>query len=203
LALTLALGSGPASAYSVVAPGGGDATFVGTSNDQSGGPTGGEATLIGNWNAANDPDVSLLYKQNIGEAEDTDSLAGYYTTLFSESISGDGADGATITWAGAGNHFACPACLLVVKDGNNEPAVYLFNLVGWNGMDTLTLSGFWTGTQGSISHVSLYGSGITTSSSGGTPGSGTVPEPASSSLALLGLGLLAVGFRARNKGKRG
>jgi hypothetical protein len=65
----------------------------------------------------------------------------------------------------------------------------------------LNLSGFWTDTQGSISHVSLYGNRVTTSS-GGTPGSGTVPEPASSSLALLGLGLLAVGFRARSKAKR-
>lgn len=60
-----------------------------------------------------------------------------------------------------------------------------------------------------ISHLSLYG---TTTASTGTPSgstgtpsgsTGVVPEPGSSSLALLGLGLLGVGFGLRKKSLRG
>ena len=71
---------------------------------------------------------------------------------------------------------------LLVKDGNHEPAWYLFDLmnipsgVGWNGTDTIEVTSFWP-NGGAISHVSLYGPTA-------------VPEPMT--LILLGFGLLGL-----------
>jgi hypothetical protein len=69
---------------------------------------------------------------------------------------------------------------LLVKDGNHFPAWYLFDLtgLGWNGTDTLSLSGFWP-DGGEISHVGLYG--------------GTVYTPEPATLSLLAFGLFGLG----------
>jgi hypothetical protein len=117
------------------------------------------------------------YKQNVGGAE-SGSLAGSYTTTFANTP-GDPSD-ATIVYNGGpilGN-----TRYMLVKDGNQTPAWYLFNLtaLGWNGTETLFLTGFWP-NQGAISHISLYGG----PDGGDTPG---VPD-SGSTIALLGLGL--------------
>jgi len=118
-----------------------------------------------------------LYKQDVGNNEnpgvESGSLAGSYETQFFNAPF-DPAD-ATITWVGP--YVIGDPKYLLVKDGSQEPAWYLFNLTSlWNGTDTLYLTGFWP-AQGAISHVSLYG---TTS----------VPEPMT--LLLLGLGLVGL-----------
>jgi hypothetical protein len=75
---------------------------------------------------------------------------------------------------------------LYVKDGNHNPAFYIFNLTGvWNGTDALVLSGFWPG-PGSISHVSLYTG----------PGTQRVPD-AGGTLALMGVALGSLGLLRR------
>ena len=121
--------------------------------------------------------VTEVYKQNAGGTEEK-AFADSYTTTFNEERSAftiryDGVPDATIT---------CPNCYLLVKDGNNSPYQYLFNISSWNGTETINGSGFWP-NNGSISHVSIFTS------------AGSVPEPAS--LMLLGAGMAGMAFFRR------
>lgn len=97
--------------------------------------------------------LQMLYRQNVGGAEEG-TLATSYTTLFSETPSDPSA--ATIEYDGG--DIVGPNAYLLVKDGNQIPAWYFYDLTafGWNGTETITLSGFWP-QGGAISHVSLYG----------------------------------------------
>jgi hypothetical protein len=125
------------------------------------------------------------YKQDVGGGE-SGALAGSYSTVFLNTP-GD-PSGATISYTGGPT--AAATTYLFVKDGNQTPAWYLFNLtaLGWNYTETLNLSGFWP-NQGAISHVALYGATGTT----------TVPEPAT--LSLMGVGLLGFVAAARRRRK--
>lgn len=113
-----------------------------------------------------------------GDATGTDSgtFANSYSTEFSNPV-GDPMD-ATISWDGGS--IISDAAWLLVKDGNNAPVWYLFNISGWDGMMDIVLTGFWPGT-GAISHVSVY----------------AVPEPGM--LALFGLGVLGALVSRRRK----
>lgn len=126
-----------------------------------------------------------LYKATPGSS-DAGSLSGSYSTIFNGDESGG-----TITY-GSGNIVSSTAYMLV-KDGNHNPMWYFYNLsaLGWNGTDSLVLSGFWP-QQGSISHVTLYGTSKTppTSTTPGVPDGGTT-------LALLGGSLVGLGSLRR------
>ncbi len=130
-----------------------------------------------------------IYKQDQGAGSDVGSLASYYKTTFSNTPTDPSA--ATIEQQVAGS--LAPSVIakyLLVKDGKNSPAWYLFDLeaLEWNGAETLNLSGFWADVQGGISHVSLYGS---------QPGR-SVPDGGATA-ALLGLGVLGLAaFRRKN-----
>jgi hypothetical protein len=125
------------------------------------------------------------YKQNVGEAGDSGGFAGNYTTAFSQISAADGVSGATITWDG-GAKITGDNIFLLVKDGKQIPAQYVFDISQWDGMETLTLSGFWANANGAISHVAIY-----------SDPSSSVPEP--SATLLLGLALGGVAFLSRKK----
>ena len=131
-----------------------------------------------------------LYKSDFGGTEDG-AFAGSYDTVFNELDSDGDPNGAVITYNAGSDSIACPSCYLLVKDGSNNPAWYLYDLdalviaAAWDGMETITLSGFWSGAglKGAISNVAIYG-----------PAS-NVPEPGI--LALLGLGLVGMAVTRR------
>ena len=125
-------------------------------------------------------DLDELYKAEVGGSDDPN----YDTTFANTAL--DPQD-AKIVWKGPGTaDCATETCILVVKDGKQSPAVYVFDITGWNGTDTINLTGFWP-NQGAISNVSIWGGG----------GSTTVPEPGT--LALLGLGLFGMGVMRRRR----
>lgn len=140
--------------------------------------------------------LGLVYKQDQGGFE-SGNAAGYYTTTFSYESMGD-ASGATIAWGG-GMFISCGDCFLIVKDGNHDSKnpppwpQYIYDISGWDGQETITLSGFWPGS-GAISNIAIW------NNYDGGSGGGTitpVPEPETYAMLLAGLGL--VGFAARRK----
>lgn len=152
------------------------AGVAGNSNSQS---------VISAWIILNYPGVNELYKQNQGDATDSGSLAGSYQTIFSNSAT-DPSD-ADIDYL-SGDIVDCVTdnCFLLVKDGNQEPANYWYDLTGvWDGIEGIDLRDFWP-NSGAISHVSLYGSsGVNQQCT-----NCSVPEPGM--IALLAIGLLGM-----------
>ena len=128
-------------------------------------------------------DGDFLYKADVGGGSPEGQLSGSYTTLFNDTP--DDPSAATITYNGG--LFVGPIAYLLVKDGAHTPNAYLFNLtdiLGWNGKETLELSGFWLKDgKGAISNVSLYGT--------------KVPEPGT--ILLLGAGLIGLVAVSRRK----
>jgi PEP-CTERM motif len=130
--------------------------------------------------------LSLLYKSDAGDTlvgADSGTFADSYTTWFYNDI-GD-PDNALLFFDG-GPTISCPSCYLAVKDGRHSPGYYFYDLSSWNGIEAISLENFWP-EGGAISHVSIWGRGGTTN----------VAEP--STLALLGLGLLALGVVRRRQ----
>jgi hypothetical protein len=144
-----------------------------------------------------------LYKSDAAgtdpQSEDGD-LIDSYTTVFNTVVSSDpdhDLSTADITYD-VGDIVSNG--YLLVKDGNNVPIWYLFDLgvtgLMWDGKMKLELRDFWLG-NGSISHVSLFGKRITPPS---TPPSPAIPEPTTVVLFGLGLaGLVGMGIKKRRK----
>jgi hypothetical protein len=130
--------------------------------------------------------LSELYKQDVGGPESGD-FASSYTTSFSNTET-DPQD-ALIVHDG-GPSVTGPPLFLLVKDGDQDPRWYIFDLLkdelDWNGTDDLELTGFWP-NQGSISHVSIYGS------------EGQVPIPEPNTVVLVSLGLFGLAALGRKR----
>ena len=133
------------------------------------------------FSLTNDGSLSLLYKGDTSEPDDGLFAASYDTTF--DNTPGDPAD-ALISFVG-GSAIACPACYLAIKDGNQQPSYYFYDLAAWNGMESLVLEDFWP-QDGAISHVSIWGASAPRQD---------VAEPAT--VALVGLALLAAGAARR------
>ncbi|TXK94908.1 PEP-CTERM sorting domain-containing protein [Methylococcaceae bacterium CS4] len=116
------------------------------------------------------------YKANVGDGFDTGPFSDSYETTFFNMP-----DSALIEWVVGSDIIDCPECYLLVKDGNQSPAQYVFDIGTWDGMEDISLIDFWP-EQGAISHIAIYG-GVG-DDGGGKP---SVPEP--SFIALLGMGL--------------
>ena len=137
-------------------------------------------------------DLTSLYKNDVGTGEGGEPFAGSYTTVYSNTPA-DPSE-ALITYDGGPAIDTSQPTVLVVKDGNQEPAQYLFDLTNvvanpnaWNGTDPLHLVDFWP-TEGAISHIEILG------------GTGTsVPEPIS--LLLFGTGLVGIGLVSRKRAR--
>lgn len=136
-----------------------------------------------------------LYKAEVpGSSNDPVTEEGSfrysYTTQFGfvNSDSATDPSSARITYNGEPDPWIqCPECYLVVKDGAQDPAQYLFDLGYetnsgiWDGRQTIEMTDFWP-DQGAISHVAIWWS----------EQERQVPVPGT--LALLGLGLLVLSF---------
>jgi hypothetical protein len=159
-----------------------------------------DAILWGNDTSQNDIDEAIattigtaeeLYKNEVDGGQEYGSLMdSYETTYFNDP---NDPEGALIEYVGGPFIDPNSPSFLLVKDGNQTPAWYLFDLYAllWNGTDDLELDEFWP-DQGAISHVSLYGG----------EGEGTPPVPEPATMLLLGSGLVGLAGFGRKKFKK-
>jgi hypothetical protein len=142
------------------------------------------------------------YKYDVATEDDPAEESGPGAEEYETTVNGD-LSGAVISWVGP-EFFNTNPIYLIVKDGNHDPAWYLFRIAvggvgNWDGQDDITLSGFWPG-GGSISHLEIRG-GLGTEQFCTTPGGcETVPDGGSATI-LLGMGLLGLAALRRRMGR--
>jgi hypothetical protein len=130
------------------------------------------------------PGLDLLYKgervdENSAGVSSEDFAASYATRFFNIDLADSDA---RITWINGTPSINSLPVYALIKDGNSLPNWYLFDISGWNGMDTIEFSGFFIGTKQTknVSHVSIYGNQTT-----------TVPDGAST-VAILGVAIVGL-----------
>jgi hypothetical protein len=117
-----------------------------------------------------------------GNTEDGPFASSYTTTY---GIGGLDVASFQITYDG-GSFISGGDIYLLVKDGNNSPNWYLYDITGWNGQETIQGQNFFS-NQGNLSHVSIYGNGGSRVPDGGM------------TLVLLGSSLTGLAFFARSR----
>jgi hypothetical protein len=146
---------------------------------------GSSAAIEAAFGVSFDPDLTLYYKANEDGSTGDGSFLSSYSTTFSPTTD---PTAATITNV-ASPSINCPECYLLVKDGvQGDPAQYLIDLGSWNGVEVLSLTGFWdgAGVKGSISNVAIWGN--------------VSPVPVPAAVWLFGTALIGfIGFSRRTK----
>jgi len=135
----------------------------------------------------------LLYKSEVG-GSDSGTFANSYNTTFTATPNDP--SGAIIAYVGAPAPVPSANPLyLYVKDGNADPAYYVFNISLWDGVENLVLEGFWP-QQGAISNLQILG-GTTTGEVPPRGGPAVGVPDGGNPVALLGLGLAIVALLRR------
>ena len=157
-----------------------DAEFTGTNNSNLSPSEIGTAHSLGT--------LFLLYKAEVG-GSDSGTFANSYNTAFLDTPTDP--SGASITYVGMPALVPSSYPLyLYVKDGNQNPAYYVFDISAWNGIETITLSNFWP-NQGAISNLQILGGNTTGEIPPRDLPGPSVPD-GGSTVALLGVALAAV-----------
>jgi hypothetical protein len=110
----------------------------------------GEFGAIVGLSAEEISELQRYYKQDYDNGE-----SGPYQSSYATQFSGD-PNNATITYTG-GPMIPLGPLYVNVKDGNADPAQYIFDISDWNRECDLVLVNFWSGVNGAISHVELIG----------------------------------------------
>lgn len=167
-----------------------DADYNGNDGSGSYGPSNCEPDCINDLFGTSFSKGEELYKNDFVKdslvGTSSGSFSGSYEVLWNASLE---PTGGTLSWLVDTSYIMCGECYVAVKDGNNDPRYYFFDISDdWNGTDDLVFSGFWDEGEGAISHISIWGSTAV-----------EVPEPGT--LGLMGLGLMGfVAFRKRRTG---
>jgi hypothetical protein len=101
--------------------------------------------------------LESLYKENVGDGFDTGSFATSYKTTFDNSPLDP--EDALIELISGMDPITCGVCFLLVKDGDQSPAQYIFDLSAAGMINSISLKGFWP-DQGAISHIEILGTSI-------------------------------------------
>lgn len=141
----------------------------------------------GVWNTSSVYTDLILYKSERNESNvagmDSGVFASSYNTSYfnTDLVDSD----ARISYVG-GTSINSSKVFAYIKDGNSTPNWYVFDITGWNGVQTIEFSGFFVGVKNTknVSHVTIYGESVTTPDGGLTVG-------------LLGMALAAMGIVKR------